>query len=83
MTAPRRRTSSRSIRSLGVAKLVFGERHVLIQLIQTCVAAAGAVLLYQLTMQLTSSRRAAAWAGALFAMHPLLIRQASAAAISR
>jgi 4-amino-4-deoxy-L-arabinose transferase-like glycosyltransferase len=64
---------------LAAATLLFGERHVLIQLLQACMASAGAVLLYRLTMELTSSRRAAVWAGALFALHPLLIRQASSA----
>jgi hypothetical protein len=64
---------------LAAATLLFGERHVLIQLLQACIASAGAVLLYQLTMQLTSSGRAAAWAGGLFALHPLLVRQASSA----
>jgi hypothetical protein len=43
------------------------------------VAAAGVVPLYFLTLRLTASHAAAAWAGALFAVHPLLVRQASAA----
>lgn len=64
---------------LAAASLLFGGRHVLIQLLQTCIAAAGAGLLYCLTLQLTASRRAATWAGVLFAVHPLLIRQASSA----
>src|SRR5688572_14094447 len=64
---------------LAAAKLLFGERHVLIQLLQASVAAAGVVPLYYLTRRLTASRAAAIWAGALFAVHPLLVRQASAA----
>ena len=64
---------------LAVATLLFGGHHVLIQLLQACIAAAGAVLLYYLTLQLTSSRRAATWAGVMFALHPLLVRQASSA----
>jgi 4-amino-4-deoxy-L-arabinose transferase-like glycosyltransferase len=52
---------------------------VLMQLLQACVAAAGVVPLYFLTLRLTASRTAAIWAGVLFAAHPLLVRQASAA----
>lgn len=64
---------------LASARLIFGDRIVLIQLLQVCVAAAGAVLLYYLALQLTLSRRTATWAGAMFALHPLLMRQASGA----
>ena len=64
---------------LASALLIFGDRTVLVQLLQSCVAAAGAVPLYYLTLRLTSSRRTATWAGAMFALHPLLIRQSSAA----
>jgi hypothetical protein len=64
---------------LAAARLLSGDRHVFIQLLQACVAAAGVVPLYFLTLRLTASHAAAAWAGALFAVHPLLVRQASAA----
>jgi len=64
---------------LAAARLVFGERTLLIQLLQASVAAAGAVLVYDLALQLSASRRTATAAAALFALHPLLIRQASAA----
>jgi hypothetical protein len=64
---------------LAAARVLFGDRHVFIQLLQACVAAAGAVPLYFLTLRLTTSRVAAMCAGALFAVHPLLVRQASAA----
>jgi hypothetical protein len=64
---------------LAGARLLSGDRHAPIQLLQACVAAAGVVPLYFVTLRLTASRAAAAWAGALFAVHPLLVRQASAA----
>lgn len=64
---------------LAAARLMFGDRFVLIQLLQVGVAAAGAVLLYCLTRKLTSSQPTAVVAGALFALHPLLVKQASAA----
>lgn len=64
---------------IAAATLMFGDRHVLIQLLQTCVAAAGVAPLYYLTLRLTASRGAAAWAGVMYAAHPLLVRQASAA----
>jgi 4-amino-4-deoxy-L-arabinose transferase-like glycosyltransferase len=58
---------------------MFGDRMLLIQLLQVVVSAAGAPLFYDLTRRLTSSRHAATAGGALFALHPLLVRQASAA----
>lgn len=64
---------------LAAGKLIFGDRHVLIQLLQACAAAAGVVPLYYLAMRLTASGGAATWAGVMFAAHPLLVRQASAA----
>ena len=64
---------------LATGRLMFGEHTVAIQLLQVCVAAAGAVLLYDLALELSASRRVATGAAALFALHPLLIRQASAA----
>ena len=64
---------------LASAGLVFGDRVLLIQLLQVVVTALGAPLLYRLTLRLSGSRRAALVAGALFAFHPLLVRQASAA----
>jgi 4-amino-4-deoxy-L-arabinose transferase-like glycosyltransferase len=64
---------------LAAARLMFGDRIVLIQLLQVVVSAAGAVLLYSVTRTFTSSAQAATIAGALFAVHPLLVKQASAA----
>lgn len=63
---------------LAAGRLVFGDREIWIQLLQACVAAAGVAPLYFLTLRLTASRAVAAWAGALFAVHPVLVRQASA-----
>jgi hypothetical protein len=64
---------------LAGGRLLFGDRVLLIQILQACIAAAGAPLLYRLAHQLTSSRRVALIAGLMFALHPLLLRQASAA----
>ena len=64
---------------LAAARLLSGDRDVLTQVLQACVAAAGVVPLYFLTLRLTASHAAGTWAGALFAVHPLLVRQASAA----
>jgi hypothetical protein len=64
---------------LAVGRLLFGDRILLIQVLQACIAAAGAPLLYRLALQLTASRRVAIAAGLMFALHPLLLRQASAA----
>jgi hypothetical protein len=64
---------------LWAATLLFGERVLWIQLMQACVAAAGAPLLYYLALRLNASRTAATLAGLMFAVHPLLVKQASAA----
>jgi 4-amino-4-deoxy-L-arabinose transferase-like glycosyltransferase len=64
---------------LAAGRLLFGQHTVLIQVLQACVAAAGATLVYYLALELSGSRRVATAAAALFALHPLLIRQASAA----
>jgi hypothetical protein len=64
---------------LAVGRLLFGDRILLIQILQACIAASGAPLLWRLALQLTASRRVAIAAGLMFALHPLLLRQASAA----
>ena len=64
---------------LAAGRLLVGERILLIQIMQAGIAAFGAVLSYQVALRLTSSRRAATGAGMMFALHPLLIRQAAAA----
>jgi hypothetical protein len=64
---------------LAAGRVLFGDRILLIQIMQACIAASGAVLLYRLALELTSSRRRAMAAGLMFALHPLLIRQAGAA----
>jgi hypothetical protein len=64
---------------LAAGRLLFGEHTVLIQLLQVCVAAAGTVLVYFLALALSRSRRVATGTAAVFVLHPLLIRQASAA----
>ena len=63
---------------LGAGRMVFGDRTVAIQMMQACIAAAGAPLTFKVALELTSSRRAATAAGLMFALHPLLIRQAAA-----
>ena len=64
---------------LAAATLLVSERVLWIQLMQVCVAAAGAPLLYYLALRLNASRTAATLAGLLFAVHPLLVKQASGA----
>jgi hypothetical protein len=64
---------------LAIARLLFGDRILLIQILLACIAAVGAPLLYRLALQLTASRRVAIAAALMFAVHPLLLRQASAA----
>lgn len=64
---------------LVIGRLLFGDRTLLIQILLSCIAAFGAPLLYRLALQLTASRRVAIAAALIFALHPLLVRQASAA----
>jgi hypothetical protein len=62
-----------------MGRLLFGDQLVAIQLLQILVAAAGAPLLYQLALKLTACSRVATLAALMFAVHPLLVRQAAAA----
>jgi hypothetical protein len=64
---------------LAAARTLAGGRVILVQILQIAVAALGAVFLYRLSLALTASKRAATIAGILFAVHPLLVRQAAAA----
>jgi hypothetical protein len=64
---------------LAAGRMLLGDRTLAIQIVQACLAAAGAALTCRLALRLTSSRRTAAIAGLMFALHPLLIRQAAAA----
>ncbi len=64
---------------LAAGRLVFGGRVLLLQVIQACIAGCGAALSYRLALELTSSRRTAMAVGLMFALHPLLIRQAASA----
>ena len=64
---------------LAAARTLTGDRVILVQILQLIVASLGAVYLYRLSFALTGSMRVATIAGALFALHPLLIRQASSA----
>jgi len=64
---------------LAVGRVLFGNRTILIQIAQAGAAAFGAVLMYDLALRLTASRHAATAAGLMFALHPLLIRHATAA----
>ena len=64
---------------LAVLRTLVGDRVILVQVLQIGVASLGAPFLYRLSLALAGSTRAATIAGVLFALHPLLIRQASAA----
>ena len=64
---------------LAGARMLTGDRVLLVQVIQLSVASLGAVFLYRLSLLLTGQGRAAMIAGVLFAIHPLLVRQAAAA----
>jgi hypothetical protein len=64
---------------LAAARTLTGDRVFLVQILQVGLASLGAVFLYRLSFALTGSMRVATIAGALFAVHPLLVRQASAA----
>lgn len=64
---------------LAAARTLAGDRVVLVQIFQIGVASLGAIYMYRLTLALAGSPRAATIGGVLFALHPLLIRQASAA----
>jgi hypothetical protein len=64
---------------LAAGRLLFGDQLVAIQLLQILVAAAGAPLVHRLTLSLTGSPRAATLSALMFAIHPLLVRQAAAA----
>ena len=61
---------------LAAARTLVGDRMILVQILQIAVVSLGAVFLYQLSLALTGSTRAATIGGVLFAVHPLLIRQA-------
>ena len=65
---------------LAAARTLTGDRVIAVQILQVVIASLGAVCLYRLSLTLTSSKRTATVAGVLFALHPLLVRQASAAA---
>lgn len=64
---------------LAAGRMLLGDRTLAIQIVQACIAAAGAAFTCALAQRLTSSRRTATIAGLMFALHPLLIRQAAAA----
>jgi hypothetical protein len=64
---------------LAAGRMLFGDRTLAIQIVQACIAASGAALTYTVARRLTESRRTATVAGLMFALHPLLIRQAAAA----
>jgi 4-amino-4-deoxy-L-arabinose transferase-like glycosyltransferase len=64
---------------LAAVRLVVGDRAILVQIAQTAVASLGAVYLYLLALTLTGRERIAVIAAVLYALDPLLIRQAAAA----
>lgn len=59
---------------LATARLLVGDRPLLVQALQAGVASTGAVYLYRLAVALTSRRQAGAAAATLFAVYPLLVR---------
>ena len=59
---------------LASARLLVGERPLLVQALQALVASAGAVYLFKLAVALTGRNQVGAAAAALFAGYPLLIR---------
>ncbi len=61
---------------LAAMRWLLGDRPLLVQVAQALVASAGAVWLYLLTLTLTSRKRPALAAAALFAVYPLLVRHA-------
>ena len=63
---------------LASGRMLFGDKTLAIQVMQACIAAAGAALTFRVALQLTSSRVTATIAGLMFALHPLLVRQAAA-----
>ena len=63
---------------LAGARMLAGDRVIVVQVIQIAVASLGALFLYHLSLLLTGQRRPSMIAGVLFAIHPLLVRQAAA-----
>ncbi len=63
---------------LWAARLITGDRAVLVQALQAAVAASGAVWMFLLADALTSKRRLAWTAALIFSVYPLLIRHATA-----
>lgn len=64
---------------LAAARFVARDRALVVQLLQIAVSSIGAVFLYRFALTLSGNARAAMTSGALFAFHPLLVRQAAAA----
>jgi hypothetical protein len=62
---------------LAVSRILTGDHVFLVQLLQIAVASMGAVCLYQLTLTLSGSRRAATLSALVYSVYPLLVRQAS------
>jgi hypothetical protein len=63
---------------LAAARLIAQDRVIVVQVLQIAVASAGAVFLYRLAFTLSGLERVGAISAALYAIHPLLIRQAGA-----
>lgn len=59
---------------LAAARLLVGDRPLLVQALQAVVASAGGVYLYRLAVALTGRRQVGAAAATLFAVYPLLVR---------
>jgi 4-amino-4-deoxy-L-arabinose transferase-like glycosyltransferase len=62
---------------LALARTLVGNRTLLVQVVQSAVAALGAVFLYRLAATLSGRRRVGVIAGMLYAVYPLLIRHSA------
>jgi hypothetical protein len=62
---------------LSLSRMLTGNRVALVQVVQVAVASLGGLYLYRLAESLTGQRRVAAISAVLFAVDPLLVRQAA------
>ncbi len=65
---------------LAALRLVSRDHVLIVQVLQTIIASLGTIYLYRLAQALTGQGQIAAIAAALYAIHPLLVRQAAAPA---
>ncbi len=65
---------------LAALRLLSGDHVLIVQVFQTVIASLGTIYMYRLAQALTGRGQIAAIAASLYAIHPLLIRQAAAPA---